>query len=525
MTFSEETTQLANAILKSSDLGGDFIEHHGVKGQKHGVRRYQNEDGSLTALGRQHYGIFERIRNYFSPASKGYRAAQKQKKIDEKIKYQQKVNELKRLKSESKEEEYRVKQMKREDKDERKARKFDQKMREKELESRERQFNLQQKTMLDMQKQKDTAQAAREQAQREYQTQQEIAKGKTLLGRLQKGAKLVAAISGIAGSGKKIAEAIGIDTSKFVTEWKAKYDDGNNGTKTETSNTEKPKVEKSKAEKEQQKIDETKNVKEVQENSNNEKTETKQVTADPNQHVLNKKYNFSENKVLNKNDASIFGYGKDVQESVNAILSKEDSHNISNEPPSHAMVDKYKNLLGMAVPTDKKTATEKNRYYSEGKRLSLQDAAEDDGVEGFRNMAKRFTMSPEARRKERQERQERKAAEERAEREALEQAKDIKRRWDNFYKFQQGSQNDSLTKSDTGRFITSASPSKIADILLGKVPTKEYPHISLGKAMDERIGQPTDYRDEFKKRKDWQRKQRFGHDDMQEDAGEIEDAE
>lgn len=548
MTFSEETTRLANDILKSSDLGGDFIEHHGVKGQKHGVRRYQNEDGSLTALGRQHYGIFERMRNYFSPASKGYRAAQKQKKIDEKIKYQQKVNELKRLKSESKEEEYRVKQMKREDRDERKARKFDQKMREKELESRERQFNLQQKTMLDIQKQRDTAQAAREQAQREYQTQQEIAKGKTLLGRLQKGAKMVAAISGIAGSGKKIAEAIGIDTSRFVTEWKAKYDDGNNGIKTETSNIEKPKAEKakygdenngtkveasnaekpkaerSKVEKEQQKIDETKNGKAIQENSNEVKTETKQVTAGPNQHIIDKKYNFSENKILNKNDSNISGYGKDVQETVNAVLSKEDSHNISNEPPSHAIVDKYKNLLGMTVPTDKKTATEKNREYSEGKRLSLQDAAEDDGVEGFRNMANRFAMSPEDRRKERQERQERKAAEERAEREALERARDIKRRWDNFYKFQQES-STSVPKSDTGRFITSTSPSKIADILLGKVPTEEYPHISLGKAMDERIGQPTDYRDEFKKRKDWQRKQRFGHDDMQEDAGEIEDAE
>ena len=30
--------------------------HHGIKGQKWGLRRYQNEDGSLTAAGRQHYG-------------------------------------------------------------------------------------------------------------------------------------------------------------------------------------------------------------------------------------------------------------------------------------------------------------------------------------------------------------------------------------------------------------------------------------------------------------------------------------
>lgn len=35
----------------------DYLEHYGVKGQKHGQRRYQNEDGSLTAEGRDHYGV------------------------------------------------------------------------------------------------------------------------------------------------------------------------------------------------------------------------------------------------------------------------------------------------------------------------------------------------------------------------------------------------------------------------------------------------------------------------------------
>lgn len=34
----------------------DYLEHYGVKGQKHGIRRYQNEDGSLTPEGREHYG-------------------------------------------------------------------------------------------------------------------------------------------------------------------------------------------------------------------------------------------------------------------------------------------------------------------------------------------------------------------------------------------------------------------------------------------------------------------------------------
>ena len=33
-----------------------IIEHHGIKGQKWGVRRYQNEDGSLTEEGMKHLG-------------------------------------------------------------------------------------------------------------------------------------------------------------------------------------------------------------------------------------------------------------------------------------------------------------------------------------------------------------------------------------------------------------------------------------------------------------------------------------
>lgn len=34
----------------------DELNHHGILGQKWGVRRYQNEDGTLTAAGKARYG-------------------------------------------------------------------------------------------------------------------------------------------------------------------------------------------------------------------------------------------------------------------------------------------------------------------------------------------------------------------------------------------------------------------------------------------------------------------------------------
>ena len=48
-----------NYILTSngSFVGENELYHHGIKGQKWGVRRYQNEDGSLTAAGKKRADI------------------------------------------------------------------------------------------------------------------------------------------------------------------------------------------------------------------------------------------------------------------------------------------------------------------------------------------------------------------------------------------------------------------------------------------------------------------------------------
>ena len=59
-TFSEMCEESAVRLyLKQSGLDDDaiddYLEHHGIKGMKWGIRRFQNPDGTLTAAGKERY--------------------------------------------------------------------------------------------------------------------------------------------------------------------------------------------------------------------------------------------------------------------------------------------------------------------------------------------------------------------------------------------------------------------------------------------------------------------------------------
>lgn len=57
MTASNFIADYYKVVHPIVEISPDYLMHHGTKGQKWHNRRYQYEDGSLTPLGREHYGV------------------------------------------------------------------------------------------------------------------------------------------------------------------------------------------------------------------------------------------------------------------------------------------------------------------------------------------------------------------------------------------------------------------------------------------------------------------------------------
>ncbi|HAU85218.1 MAG TPA: hypothetical protein DCW90_06865 [Lachnospiraceae bacterium] len=71
------------SLVHSDIIEDDYLAHHGVLGQKWGVRRFQNADGSLTPKGKKHLASLESKSNKLYEKSKKQSSAQTKAKISD----------------------------------------------------------------------------------------------------------------------------------------------------------------------------------------------------------------------------------------------------------------------------------------------------------------------------------------------------------------------------------------------------------------------------------------------------------
>ena len=55
---------MPDRYIYAIDTSSDSLAHHGIKGQKWGIRRYQNSDGSLTDAGKRRYSTNAKKRKF-----------------------------------------------------------------------------------------------------------------------------------------------------------------------------------------------------------------------------------------------------------------------------------------------------------------------------------------------------------------------------------------------------------------------------------------------------------------------------
>lgn len=83
-------------------MESNYLTHYGIKGQKWGIRRYQNSDGSLTSAGRKRYsdsggirGAVSKVKNAVTRRGSSSKAAAKKKQEEKEEKEKETLEQKK----------------------------------------------------------------------------------------------------------------------------------------------------------------------------------------------------------------------------------------------------------------------------------------------------------------------------------------------------------------------------------------------------------------------------------------------